>query len=260
MFGCSLTRRAITWALVGLYGLVASGLPLPFGMPLPGEPRGGDRIAASRLAAKDRSRPFPCMDKPCGCATAEQCFANCCCHTPAERLAWARAHKVEPDVLATLEARVATQSMKQLGAGTTPAAAPGSCCATAAAAPRPSCCATTVTAADDAEDVCCDYESLAADPPDAGQARSRPAAAVPEQEREHDREPEPRLRRQVVVLRALLACGGLAAEWFSLAGGGLPPPRVELVPHAGRDEPLVAADETPVRLAMPPAAPPPRAV
>jgi len=233
MSGRSLTRRVFAWALLGLYGLVASGLPLPFGMPLPGESRGGDRVAASRLAAKDRSRPFPCMDKPCGCATAEQCFANCCCHTPAERLAWARAHKVEPAVLASLEARVA--------------------------ASPPSCCAATATAADDAEDVCCDYESLAANPSDAGQACCRPAAAVPEQEREQDHEPEPSLRRQVVVLRALLACGGLAAEWFALGGGGLPPPRIEFVPRAGRDEPLVAADETPVRLATPPAAPPPRA-
>jgi len=204
----------IAWALLGLYGLVASGLPLPFGMPLPGEPRGSDRVAASRLASKDRSRPFPCMDKACGCATAEQCFANCCCHTPAERLAWARVHKVEPAVLATLEARIARQSMHQSVTATTPAAA----------TPQPSCCASTAAAALDAE---------------------------------HEDEPTP--RRQVVVLRALLACGGLAAEWFALGGGGLPPPRIEFALCAGRDEPLVAADETPFRLAAPPAAPPPRA-
>jgi hypothetical protein len=71
--------------------------------------------------------------------------------------------------------------------------------------------------------------------------------------------PSRRSAGKVVVLRALLACGGLAAEWFALGGGGLPPPRIEFVLRAGRDEPLVAADETPVRLATPPAAPPPRA-
>jgi len=236
MAGSRFIRRAITWALLGLYCLVASGLPLPMGTrPLGTLPTalgtakpGGDRVATSRLAAKDRSRPFPCMDKACGCATAEQCFANCCCHTPAERLAWARVHKVEPAVLAMLEARIARQSMKPVVAVQTPAAAQGSslgsCCATAAAAPRPSCCASAATAALDAE---------------------------------HENEPTP--RRQVIVLRALLACGGLAAEWFALGGGGLPPPRVEFVLCAGREEPLVAADETPFRLAAPPAAPPPRA-
>jgi hypothetical protein len=247
MSGRSLTRRVITWLLLGLYGLVASGLPLPFEMPLPGEPRGGDRVAAFRLAAKDRSRPFPCMDKACGCATAEQCFANCCCHTPAERLAWARAHNVEPAVLVTLEARMARQSMKPVVAATPPAAA----------APQPSCCASAATAALDAEDVCCEYQSLAANPTDAIQTRTLPAPADHKQENEHENEPTSRC--QVIVLRALLACGGLAAEWFALGGGGLPPPRVEFVLCAGSDEPLVAADETPFRLAAPPAAPPPRA-
>ena len=80
----------------------------------------GDALADTRLAAKDRSRPFPCMDKPCGCATAEQCFANCFCHTPAERLAWAKAHGVEPAVLAALE--------KRLAADAAGAKAAGSCC------------------------------------------------------------------------------------------------------------------------------------
>ena len=251
MSGCSLTRRVITWLLVGLYGLVASGLPLPFGMPLPGESRGGDRVAASRLAAKDRSRPFPCMDKPCGCATAEQCFANCCCHTPAERLAWARAHKVEPAVLASLEARVAGERLQPVVAVKGPDA-PACCCATPAAASDPASSTTTLASA----------STLASQPsccasPTASRTAEAAAAATTETDTDTD---EPPLRGKVVVLRAMLACGGLAAEWFALGGGGLPPPRIEFVPRAGRDEPLVAADETPVRLATPPAAPPPRAV
>jgi len=248
MVGRSLTRRVITWLLLGLYGLVASGLPLPFGVPLPGEPRGGDRVATARLAAKDRSRPFPCMDKPCGCATAEQCFANCCCHTPAERLAWARAHTVEPAVLARLEARVAGERPKEetqpeeivaVEALEAPAAC---CCATPAAASEPAASSTSST--------------LASRPSCRAPLTATAAATI---ETETDAE-EPPPRGQVVVLRAMLACGGLAAEWFALGGGGLPPPRIEFVPRAGRDEPLVAADEAPVRLATPPAAPPPRAI
>jgi hypothetical protein len=57
-----------------MYFVVAGGLPLP------------------ETAIKDRSVPFPCMDSPCGCVNAEQCWASCCCHTPAERLAWGREH------------------------------------------------------------------------------------------------------------------------------------------------------------------------
>jgi hypothetical protein len=44
---------------------------------------------------KDGGPAFPCQDHPCGCATAEQCWSNCCCFTPEERLAWAKRHQVE---------------------------------------------------------------------------------------------------------------------------------------------------------------------
>jgi hypothetical protein len=39
---------------------------------------------------------FPCQDHPCGCATAEDCWRNCCCFTADERWAWARDHDVQP--------------------------------------------------------------------------------------------------------------------------------------------------------------------
>jgi len=120
-------RRATTWALVALHGLVASGLPLPIAAPAPGSD------AARTVTGKDRSRPFPCMDTPCGCDTAEQCFTRCCCRTPAETLAWARARGIEPGVIAALRARIAAP----------PAVATGGCCAVAAA--EPSCCAFDAT-------------------------------------------------------------------------------------------------------------------
>jgi len=47
-------------------------------------------------ADKDRSRPFPCQNRPCGCRSAEECWRHCCCFSAEERLAWAAAHDVEP--------------------------------------------------------------------------------------------------------------------------------------------------------------------
>ncbi|MEI6239354.1 MAG: hypothetical protein WCR51_03110 [Planctomycetia bacterium] len=99
----SFLRRATIWLATIGYALVASGLPLP--LAVDHGPRSA--VAEKRLSGKDRSQPFPCMDKPCGCATAEQCFSNCCCNTPAELLAWAKANRVEPGLIAALRRRVA---------------------------------------------------------------------------------------------------------------------------------------------------------
>jgi hypothetical protein len=46
--------------------------------------------------------PFPCQDHECGCQSAEQCWTSCCCFTPAQHLAWAKEHKVEPPAYAFL--------------------------------------------------------------------------------------------------------------------------------------------------------------
>ena len=168
-------HRIAVWLAVAGYALVASGLPLPLGSVAPA----GGSAAAKRLAGKDRSQPFPCMDRPCGCATAKQCFADCCCHTPAERLAWAKAHGIEPGVLAALERRVAAEATAEAGG----------CCSTRKAAP--SCCASQA-------------------------APKLPAPA----------EPNDAPQTQTVVLRAMLACGGIVAQWVA-AAGSLPPPIVE---------------------------------
>jgi hypothetical protein len=60
-----------------MYLVVALGIPLPL-------PTG----------TKDLSVPFPCMYSSCGCRTADQCWKSCCCHSPAERLAWSRRHGI----------------------------------------------------------------------------------------------------------------------------------------------------------------------
>ncbi len=62
----------------------AMAIPLP--MAVPPEPAAGE---------KDRSQPFPCQDRPCGCSSAEQCWKKCCCFTNVQKVAWAKANNVE---------------------------------------------------------------------------------------------------------------------------------------------------------------------
>lgn len=180
----SLASRAVIWLTLAFYALVASGLPLPVAGFLPAI----GASSATRLAGKDRSRPFPCMDKPCGCATAEQCFSNCCCNTPAELLAWAKAHRLDPATLLTLQHRVEA---------TAPAAPAETCCCSSAAA-APSCCASIECGP---ADECCAAGPLA--PAD-------------------DRDPTP-TPSKMISLKAMLACGGILAGW-STAMTSLPPP------------------------------------
>jgi hypothetical protein len=240
-------QRATTWMAIVGYALVASGLPLPVGLLAPG----GDVVADTRLAAKDRSRPFPCMDKPCGCATAEQCFANCCCHTPAERLAWAKAHRVEPAVLTALERRIAADAA--------PAGPAGGCCA-AKAKQKPACCSADVC--DESEtaarvsgdsDVCTEFQSLASEPHAATESA---AVTAPDQpDADHSRS-TPRVG--TVTLKAMLACGGILTQWLAV-GGSLPPPRIDLVLDAPFGDRCPLGDSHAEVLASPPDAPPPRA-
>ena len=128
----SSASRAVTWLMLAAYVAVVSGVPLP----IAGSPPVSGSAATKRLADKDRSRPFPCMDKPCGCATAEQCFSSCCCNSPAELLAWAKANGLDPATLLALHGRVAA---------TVPEAPAAACCCSSAATAA-SCCATTASA------------------------------------------------------------------------------------------------------------------
>lgn len=223
-------RRTATWFAIIGYALVVSGLPLPMGFSSPGQESAS---SAKRLSGKDRSKPFPCMDKPCGCATAEQCFANCCCHTPAERLAWARAHDIEAGVLAALERRVAAEPRKA-GSG---------CCAKKSAKPARS----TPSLDLDGLEICSEYRSFASTPASVtAEDSSAPA----------DEPPQPRL----VVLRAMLACGGIVAEWFS-CGVSLPPPAIvaAVVTYEPPLVTLAVADDQMICVPSVPDLPPPRA-
>ena len=89
-----LFRRLITAVALAAYLGSVWGYPLP------------------QFAAVDASTPFPCQHHRCGCQSAAQCWNNCCCFTPAQRLAWAHEHQVEipADIESTLLAAVAADS------------------------------------------------------------------------------------------------------------------------------------------------------
>ena len=70
-------RRIVTGLALVAYVASTTGYPLP----LPA----GDQ---------DTSTPYPCQGHACGCQSAAQCWDNCCCYSPAERLAWIRSHDV----------------------------------------------------------------------------------------------------------------------------------------------------------------------
>jgi hypothetical protein len=75
-----LIRRLL--CIVVALGICAMLMPLPFG-PLQPDP-----------TEKDRSQPFPCQNRPCGCRSAEQCWKKCCCFNNSQKIAWAKANKV----------------------------------------------------------------------------------------------------------------------------------------------------------------------
>jgi hypothetical protein len=59
----------------------------------------GPPISAFPIA-KDLSQPFPCQAHACGCRSAEECWAHCCCFTPEQRWTWAEQHDVTPPAYA----------------------------------------------------------------------------------------------------------------------------------------------------------------
>jgi len=76
--------------MLAAYVVVAAGIPLP----------------SINRPAKSGER-YPCEACGCGCGSAEHCWQNCCCHTLAERLAWAEKNGVKPPAFALAAARKA---------------------------------------------------------------------------------------------------------------------------------------------------------
>jgi hypothetical protein len=196
---CSRAIRsaAVLFALAG-YLLAATGMPVPV---LPG--------AAS--TAKDRSQPFPCMDNPCGCKDALQCWRSCCCTTPAERLAWARKHGVAPPV---------DLASKDLAASKPPA---HSCCAAKhRPAARPCCTAGRDRASCSAADHGCASRQRKCSAQECHEPQTASADASRSSAKSQAQTPA-KENIDFVVISAWRQCHGLAPLW-SFLGAALSPP------------------------------------
>jgi hypothetical protein len=97
--------------LVGSYFITAVGIPLP---------------AATRPSSAE---PYPCANSQCGCASADQCWRSCCCHTLKQRLAWARQNAERPPAFAIAEAKREGFDLRWLAGPREATAAHSSCCA-----------------------------------------------------------------------------------------------------------------------------------
>jgi hypothetical protein len=87
-------RHVLGWFLCLLHVMIALGITIPIPMRV----------------VKDRSQPFPCMDKACGCIDADHCWQSCQCSTARERVAWAKSHGIRyPKYLAAAAASEAKQ-------------------------------------------------------------------------------------------------------------------------------------------------------
>lgn len=265
-------RRWVTCVAVAAYALIVSGLPLPLGL-MDGGGR-SDAAGQRLLSGKDRSRPFPCRDKPCGCVSAEQCFKTCCCHTPAQLLAWARRNDLEPAVLAALARRVAAE------VPVAAIASAASCCATPGIVAAGSCSPRSAQAAGAraVTDCCTAARRAAAANPGAGGCERPPNAdgdgdmcrddrslaggatptidpATPRDATDPGDEP---LSTRTLVLRSMLACGGIVAEWFSIGGAPPPPAVVAVASVSPLAVTLVEFDESLRPRHVAPDVPPPR--
>jgi hypothetical protein len=87
-------RRGVALLLAVTYGYLVAGVPLP---------------SAARNSNGQSAERYPCENCSCGCASADECWRHCCCHTLTERLAWAEREGVTPPayVLAQIEAELA---------------------------------------------------------------------------------------------------------------------------------------------------------
>lgn len=91
-------RKAV--ASVLLLCFCCAVLPLPFDVS----------INTTSGSHEESTEAFPCQGCGCGCKTAEQCWTSCCCYTPSQRLAWAKAHRVTPPDYAVLNDAPAERS------------------------------------------------------------------------------------------------------------------------------------------------------
>ncbi|MEM8946145.1 MAG: hypothetical protein AAGD11_13305 [Planctomycetota bacterium] len=118
-------RQATTLATLAAVAICAVGVSLPLRVD------DGDEF-------KEQT-PFPCMNRPCGCKTAAQCWKQCCCFSHQEKLAWARKHGVTPPDFVVVAAAHQASSCCQSIENHTRSTEVASCCAVR---PSSTCCVT----------------------------------------------------------------------------------------------------------------------
>jgi hypothetical protein len=206
-------RRLTACLALFAYLLTALGGPLPV------------------VRAKDHTQPFPCQDHPCGCLTADACWRHCCCFGPEEKLAWARAHNIEPPSYAELPSRSGWNAPRLGDANR------GSCdcrhCATPVHKPGTS----------ESKSRC------AADREPAGCCSAKHT-------KDSSRQSPSRLRWTLGV--DVLRCHGQSNLWVSFGAVSPPPPALNWQPSWQLAGKLVILDLSPPIVALAPPKPPPR--
>jgi hypothetical protein len=220
-----LFRRLAVLAALATFLATTIGVPLPF------------------AGVKDRSQPFACMDRACGCMNAAQCWKGCCCFTDREKLAWCAAHGVEPPV--ALIAAVEHSSAHDPSAS--------QCCDhdSGDLHEESSCATAQVSCATARGTEVLGFSSVS--PAPGGPARIAPAKMV------GVKRLPPWQSRSLVVVSAWRQCHGLAPAWSIL--GAVSPPPEHVGWHfewteIGRVCPVSRATSS---VAFPPPLPPPRA-
>jgi hypothetical protein len=211
---------------VGVVVALVAYLAAAVGFPVPAASDKGDGV------------PFPCMNHPCGCRSAEQCWRGCCCLTVEERWDWAREHNVEPPSYAerppASKKPVPTESpspkgwqtarLRDQAAGHTSAAHSCSDCVQQAEAKR----------------------RVAAKPLPCCSAKETPS------------QPGSLDGLHWVGGSAALGCRGISTLWIA-SGAVTPPPAVlSWLPFAPPAEWLSPASDNPLGLSLIPPDPPPR--
>lgn len=217
-----------------MYLVIAAGVPLP--------------MAAT--VEKDLSQPFPCMNSPCGCQNAEQCWRSCCCHTPAERLAWAKAHGIAPPAcLIAADMDEAESESHASSCGVKKA----KCCAQG---PRVEGQEVRAHSSSEKKMDCCANANVRSlqggHSDDDGTAHSRSA----DHERDGHSHAHPAENQTVILIHAL-GCQGHGTDW--LAGFVALAPKVMNWEYQPQPTATVAVfTSTPSSPAFPPSVPPPR--
>lgn len=95
-------HRVLLFLVLGSFLMANFPLPIPAEFFIPSGIAFGMKSQVQNADEDEDQTPFPCQHGRCGCTTAQKCWTNCCCHTPSERLQWAKKRGVNPPSYAVL--------------------------------------------------------------------------------------------------------------------------------------------------------------